>query len=167
MAIIKVYDQGETKRMEMGAAEVLDHHIIRYPSGKIFVRYLYKDLLEILAEDMRMNLKRGYDNVICIEGAEGSGKSNLAWQLLRRFDPDFEFQDQYVYSMDEFKEKLQEGDDNHSAFWMDEATYLANNREWQSQQNRDLVSLLEMMRSRGWTICLCIPTVERLDVYIR
>lgn len=165
--IIKVYNPGEVKRTEMGEMEVLDYHIIRYPSGKIFVQYLYKDLLEHLADDMRKNLKKGYDNVVATEGAEGSGKSNLAWQLLRRYDPDFDFQEQYVYSMEEFRAKLQDGDDSHSAFWMDEASYIANNREWQSQQNRDLVSLLEMMRSRGWTIDLCIPTVERLDVYIR
>lgn len=167
MAVIHVCEPGEIRRTEIGDLEVLDHHICRYPSGKVFVRYLYKDLLEKLAEDMHKNLRKGYDNVICTEGAEGSGKSNLAWQLLRRYDPDFDFQEQYVYSMEEFRQKLDEGDDEHAAFWLDEATYIANNREWQSQQNRDLVSLLEMMRSRGWTIDLCIPTVERLDVYIR
>lgn len=165
--IINVSDPGEIRRTEIGDCEVLDHKIIRYPNGKIFVRYLYKNLLEKLAEDMHRNISRGYDNVIGTEGPEGSGKSNLAWQCCRRYDPDFDFNTQYVYSMEEFKQKLNAGDDVHAVFWCDEATYMANNREWQSQDNRDLVTMLEMMRSRGWTLNMCIPTVERLDVYIR
>lgn len=165
--IIKVSNPGEIRRTEIGDCEVLAHEIIRYPNGKIFIRYLYKDLLDKLAEDMHKNIARGYDNVIVTDGPEGSGKSNLAWQCCRRYDPGFDFKTQYVYSMEEFKGKLAAESDQRSVFWCDEATYMANNREWQSQSNRDLVSLLEMMRSRGWTLNMCIPTIDRLDVYIR
>ena len=82
MARLKIEGLGETKRTRIGDCDVLDAQIKMYRSGKFFIQYLYKDLLQKLAEDMHQNVKADYDNVVMIEGGEGSGKSNLAWNLI-------------------------------------------------------------------------------------
>ena len=166
--IIQTDEVGDKRRTDIGDLQISDTQIIQYRrAGKLFVRYLYDGLLAQLAEDMRDNLRGGYDNVAVVEGPEGSGKSNLAYQLCLAVDPTFDLNEQYVYSFDDLRDKLRAGDDHGSVYWLDEASNVANNREWQSQDNRSMISLLEMMRSRGWTLVMCIPHHERLDVYIR
>lgn len=148
-------------------ATVEDVQVIRYPSGKIFIRYLFSDLMELLIDDMKKNIRNNFDNVVVVCGAEGSGKSNLAWQVCHAFNPTFDLTTNYIYSSEDFRDKLKEGSDLKSTFWMDEGSNIANNRDWQSLGNKDFISILEMMRSRGWTLVFCIPSFERLDVYIR
>ena len=167
MTVIEPDAVGAVRMTPIGTMTIEDSHIIQYPGGKVFVRYLYADLTKRLAKNMHNNVDRDYDNVIVIQGPEGSGKSSLAWQICHEYDPDFDVRTQYVYSLDDLKKKLTNGDDRHAVWWLDEASNVANNREWASQGNRDLVALLEMMRSRGWTLVMCIPRVERLDIYIR
>ena len=159
--------EGDVRRTPIGDLTIRDSQFLTYPNGKFFIRYLYDDLIEKLAEDTHRNLQNDYDNIIVVAGPEGSGKSNLAWQICRAIDPEFDVSKQYVYDMDSFKEELAKGGERKPTWWMDEGSNLANNREWQSQDNRDIVSLLEMMRSRGWTMVICIPREERLDKYIR
>lgn len=167
MMRIQLAEVGSTKGTGIGQAVIEDVGIVRYPSGKIFIRYLYSDLLKLLAEDMKRNVDSHYDNVIAVVGAEGSGKSNLAWQICHAYDEYFDVKKQYVYSAEDFREKLREGAALGSTFWMDEGSNIANNRDWQSVSSKDFIQILEMMRSRGWTLVFCIPSFERLDVYIR
>lgn len=164
---IQLAEIGSEMGTGIGQAVIEDVGVIRYPSGKIFIRYLMTDLLKILAEDMRRNVAANYDNVIAVVGAEGSGKSNLAWQICHAYDEGFDLNKQYVYGAEDFREKLREGGDLGRTFWMDEGSNIANNRDWQSTGSKDFIQILEMMRSRGWTLVFCIPAFERLDVYIR
>ena len=158
---------GDTWKTDIGDTVVEDMTVVRWPNGKVYVQYLVKDLVQLLAADMHKNIRDGYDNVVVVEGPEGSGKSNLAYAICKAYDQDFDVTKQYVYNTDAFKEKLNSGDDRHSVFWMDEGSNIANNRDWNTVDNKDLIGLLETCRSRGWTIVMCIPTHERLDVYIR
>lgn len=167
MMRIQLADIGSTMGTGIGQAVVEDVGIIRYPSGKVFIRYLMEDLLQIIADDMKKNVAQNFDNVIAVVGAEGSGKSNLAWQICHAYDETFDVRKQYVYSAEDFREKLREGAALGSTFWMDEGSNIANNRDWQSVSSKDFIQILEMMRSRGWTLVFCIPSFERLDVYIR
>lgn len=160
--------RGETRRTPIGELTIEESKISTFPkSGKIFVSYLYRDLTENLADHMRNHVERGYDNIVVISGGEGSGKSNLAWNLCKAMDPDFDVTKQYVYSVEDLKEKLREGDDFGAIWWLDEGSNIANNRDWNTQDSKDIIAILEMMRSRGWTLIMCIPHWERLDIYIR
>lgn len=164
---IHVAGPGDDKTTIIGPGKIKDVAVIRWRTGKVFVRYLIDDLIKLLAEDMRANIRNGWDNIVEINGAEGSGKSNLAYALAKTYYPDFDMTTNYVYDMDIFKDKLREGDSTHATFWMDEGSNIANNRDWQSTGNKDLVAFTEMMRSRGNTLIFCIPTHERLDLYLR
>lgn len=163
---------GDVKGTGIGEAKIKDLKIMSYRSGKVFIRYLFEDLVKVLAEDMVRNVRDGFDNVIVIQGPEGSGKSNLAYWIASAYEearkaPEFDLEKQYVYDTDAFSDKLKEGQDQRGTFWMDEGSNIANNRDWQSDNNKNLIALLEMMRSRGWTLIFCIPHHERLDKYIR
>lgn len=158
---------GDTKVTQIGEMRIKEPAVIRYPSGKVWITNLYEDTTGALAAYMRKHVQKGYDNLCVIWGGEGSGKSNFAYALCKAVDPDFDIEDQYIYSVSDLKEKLSRGDDFHKIFWLDEGSNIANNRDWNTQDNKDIVELLEMMRSRGWTLIMCIPKWERLDLYIR
>ena len=144
MARIKIDSSGSVKKTRIGECEILDTQLQVYPSGKFFIQYLYKDLLEKLAEDMHRNVRADYDNVVMIEGGEGSGKSNLAYQVIKAYNPDFDIKQTYVYNMDGIRERFAAEDYGGDTFWMDETSQIASNRNWQSEDNKDLVSILEV-----------------------
>lgn len=167
MARIKIDSSGSVKKTRIGECEILDTQLQIYPSGKFFIQYLYKDLLEILAEDMHRNVRADYDNVVMIEGGEGSGKSNLAYQVIKAYNPYFDIKQTYVYNMDGIRERFAAEDYGGDTFWMDETSQIASNRNWQSEDNKDLVSILEVCRSKHFSLIGCIPSITRADIYLR
>ena len=167
MSRIKLDGVGEIRRTRIGDCEVQDLQLKMYRSGKFFIQYLYKDLLSLLAEDMHENVAAHYDNIVMIEGGEGSGKSNLAWNLIDRYSPGFDIGQTYVYNMDGIRDRFAAADYGGGLFWMDETSQIASNRTWQSDDNKDLVSILETSRSKGFLICGCVPKIERVDIYLR
>lgn len=167
MARIKIDSSGSLKKTRIGECEILDTQLQIYPSGKFFIQYLYKDLLEKLAEDMHRNVRADYDNVVMIEGGEGSGKSNLAYQVIKAYNPYFDIKQTYVYNMDGIRERFAAEDYGGDTFWMDETSQIASNRNWQSEDNKDLVSILEVCRSKHFSLIGCIPSITRADIYLR
>lgn len=165
--IIRIEDVGKERRTEIGVMRSIDYMPVIHNNGKLFVRYLYDNALQKLGEDMRRNVADNNDNFVCIEGGEGSGKSNLAYWVCKAYDPTFNIEDNYVYDFDTFKEKISSGDINGKCFWMDEMSNLANNRDWNSTANKHMIEFVEMMRSKSIMFCCCIPHHERLDVYLR
>lgn len=148
---------------------VQDRMIYIHDSGKIYTRYLFENLLDLLVEEMHENVENDLDNVVCIWGAEGSGKSNLAYWLAKKYDPNFDIERSYTYSFDDLLNRIHdcEDADEGSVFWMDEATNISNNRDWMHTDNKQFITMLEMFRSRKWTLILCIPDFNRLDIYLR
>ena len=167
MARIMIEGIGEMRRTRIGDCKIVDAHLNIYRSGKFFVQYLFEDLLQKLAEDMHKNVKADYDNVVMIEGGEGSGKSNLAWNIIESFSPGFDIRQTYVYNMDGIRERFAAEDYGGGIFWMDETSQIASNRNWQSDDNKDLVSILEVCRSKHFSLVGCIPSISRADIYLR
>lgn len=148
--------------------KVLDRKIYFHNSGKIFVRYLFDGLLDEMVREMHENVEQDFDNVICICGREGSGKSSVGYWILKKFDPDFDMKECYVPSFDDLLTKIRESKAREGAvFWLDEATNIASNRDWMNVDNKTFIKILEIFRSRKWTLILCIPDINRLDKYIR
>ena len=137
------------------------YHQVRY------VQYLVDGLVDNLVADMHANIADDWDNLVVISGAEGTGKSNLAYHICKKFDPDFSLEDGFIYDYTEIVRKLAEKDVKGKIIWLDEATLIAGKRDWQKEQNKDFINILETYRSYGITIVMCIPDKDRLDVYIR
>ena len=156
----------------MGEAKIKDAAAVIHDSGMPFIRYLYEDYIENnLVNDFKKNVGSDYDNLVVIDGGEGSGKSNCAWYIAKTYDPEIVMEECYVYDYDDLSDKVLalaiNGDDKGHAFWMDEAVNMASNRAWMKADNQNLINLLMMMRSRGWLLIMCIPHMTSLDVYIR
>ena len=127
-------------------------------------------LTDRLGEDVRNCIKNEYDSVITIVGNVGVGKSNCGVDIAVTCDPTFTLETRYVYDFLPFLEKLDKGWSDLKpgmAFLMDEATNLANNRNWNNEVNKYFTQFLEMFRSLGLILILIIPTKERLDIYLR
>ena len=167
MKIKGITEIGESRNTRIGEMKVIDRTMVRHRNGKIFIRYLYEGMLEKLAEDMRKNIVDDKDNVIIVEGPERSGKSNMAYWGCKTFDPDFDMRMNYIYDFDKFVEIIADRDIRNETFWLDEMSNLANNRDWNSTDNKPLVEFFEMMGSKQINFFGCIPHHERLDVYIR
>lgn len=165
--IVETEGIGSTKGTRIGKMEVEDAQLKSWKSGKMYVQYLYKDMLQQLARRMHQNVDAHYDNFIVVSGKEGSGKSNLAYQICKAYDPDFQISTGYVYNMTELKEKILKGDLKGSIIWLDEGIVIADKRDWNSDQNKDFVKFLMTMRSLNISFVLCIPSWQSLDVYIR
>ena len=157
--------------------EIIGRRKLRYPNGKRFYQYFIKGhtddktgLTDRLVENMKENVANDYDNLVIICGAEGVGKSNMAVDLCKSYDPTFTVEDRYIYDFFPFLQKLEKDfkeDGKGRAYLMDEATNLVSNRDWNKEDNKHMIQLLEMFRSRGLTLVMCIPSFDRLDVYIR
>jgi len=156
---------------------VLGGRLLRYRSGKYYIQYFFEGhteqgdgLTDRLIEDAKSNVDNAYDNLIVVIGKEGSGKSNWAVRFCKAFDPTFTLEGRYIYDYLPFLERLEKDfstPGNGRAYLMDEATNLASNRDWNKEDNKNFIQLLEMFRSRGLTLVLCIPSFDRLDKYIR
>ncbi len=164
---LKIESPGEIKRTRIGDAEVLDAELIPYPNGKFYIRYLYKDWLDVLVRDMKKNVAANYDNVLLATGGEGSGKSSFMYWLFEKYSPGFDIRQSYTFDMDWLRERFRSGDYGNGLFWMDETSQMASNRNWQSDDNKDLVSILEVFRSRKFLFGGCIPSLDRADIYLR
>ena len=167
MAKIKVPDPGEVRRTRIGECVVKSAELIIYPRSRPFIRYLYEDFLQKLAQDMHENEKKDYDNIIIIEGGEGSGKSNLAWNLFNAYSPGFDVKSAYIYNIEGMRERFKKEDYGGKLFWMDETSVLAGNRKWMTKDNQDFVEILETHRSKSFVFICCIPHKERSDLYLR
>lgn len=174
MMKIRIFDVGDTvsypNLIESDGERsltVIDRNIVYHSRNKIYVQYLYDRLIDRLVEDMHENLNDDYDNVIVIDGKEGTGKSNLAYSLCKRFDPNFNLEDGYIYDFETFIKNIASESVKGRIFWLDEATNLANSRDSMRRDNVNLVQVLQMMRSRGMSLVMCIPSINSLDVYIR
>lgn len=164
--IVKSTKVGDTLETQIGPLVVQDSKLYINPGGP-FVRYLLRDCLEALVEDMRQRIENKLDNVVLVEGGEGSGKSNLGWWICKLFDPDHDPSDHLIYSMKQLKARLRRDSRPGQVFWLDELYEIASNRTWNSTETKDFINLLVRMRNRGWTFILCIPRVKDSDEYIK
>lgn len=170
-----LYDIGDTVYYPRAGVKsdrtitVIDREVVYWGSGKMYIRYLYSDITDRLVEDCHSNLANEYDNVIVVEGREGTGKSTLAVYLAKKINPDFNLEDDYIYSYEEMIDAVtdDEKDDRGRVFLLDETSSIMNNRDAMTASSKNMVELLEMMRSRGWTLIMCIPSADRLDKYLR
>ena len=171
MVRIKIEDLGSVRRTRIGEAVIQDIQFVQHSSGKYFTQYLYKDLIDLLVKDMHRNIAKNYDNVLMATGGEGSGKSSLLYDIISKYKEDWDdVQDlpqTYTYNMDLLRQRFADEDFGNGLFWMDETTQIASNRDWQSQDNKDFISILETFRSKKFGFFGAAPKIERVDVYLR
>ncbi len=132
--------------------------------------YMERELvkkLDIMVD--RCNSENKQDNLILLDGDEGSGKSNLsvqiayymAWKSGRKFDVD----DVYFDVEKIIHEAIAE-DSYARIFVWDEAALKGLASDWQNQWQKTLIKLLMIARKRRHIYIFNIPKFFRLNEYI-
>lgn len=130
------------------------------------LRYVYEGALDAFAELLKGRIKSKRQNIIAVVGPTGSGKSTVAIQLCRMLDKNFSIRDNYIYDLDDLKDKLKSpGSSPINLF--DEGSVSLNSNNSMKKEDKRMVVLFDTMRSLGWTSIICIPSIESLNKRVR
>lgn len=129
---------------------------------------IYSDLIEGLAEILKRNVRAQHQNVVCVTGGTGSGKSHFAIKLAMAIDPHFSFANDYIYSARDLAVKLGRPPSSVSPVSLfDEGSVVLNSMNFQRKGDKNITTLFDTMRSRGWTTIICIPKLRSLNNRVR
>ena len=139
--------------------------VASYIEGGV-VRYIYVDLITPFAAVLRQRIKDDHQNIVLVSGGTGSGKSNAAVALARAIDPKWKIAENYIYSLDDLRNKLRSP--NYSPVSLfDEASVSLNSNNSQTKDSKMMTVIFDTMRSRGQTYILCIPNMMNLNNRVR
>lgn len=127
-----------------------------------FIAPIVKELFKPVKKRV---LTKDRDFVMVVDGEEGAGKSVLAFQLAKHFDPDFNI-DKVVFNSDQFL-KIIKGPltKKGTAIVLDEAFSAANSRASLTEVNRAMIGVATEMRQKNLFVIFCIPSFFDLDKY--
>lgn len=131
---------------------------------------IYSDAFDVFVKVLAKRIKNHQQNVIHVAGGTGSGKSTLTirlcYALAKRLGVSFDLDKDYIYSVDDLWNKLQ--DPNASPISLiDEAALVLNSKRSQSSDSVDIVNLFNTMRSRGWSTFLVSPDLNQINKDVR
>ena len=125
------------------------------------------DKLDILSE--RCTLPNKQDNLLLIDGDEGSGKSNLsveiAYYMAEKTGRKFDVEDVY-FDIEKLVNEAIAEDSYDRIFVWDEAALKGLASEWQNQWQKTLIKMLMVARKRRHIYIFNIPKFFKLNEYI-
>ena len=130
-------------------------------------RGVYADMLEKMAAYVRRRAANKRQTVIVITGRTGTGKSTCAIQLARLIDPEWELETGYIYGANDLRNLLRDGRRKRSINLFDEGSVAFNSLNVRNRDDRDMVVLLDTLRSWEMTTIICIPSFYDLNKRIR
>lgn len=130
-------------------------------------RGIYSDMLEKLAAHIRKRARNKRQTVVVITGRPGSAKSTKGITLARLIDPEWELEEGYVYSADDLRALLKSGRGRRSINLFDEGSVTFNSLNSTARDDRDMVVLLDTLRSWEMTTIIVIPSFFDLNKRIR
>lgn len=109
-------------------------------------------------------IKANFDNVICIDGMEGCGKSEFAFQwAIIQTDGEFSEKDIF-YTGDQFEEWVKKAKKGDVGVW-DEFVLAGMSTDALTKMQNSIIKMFTIMRSKGLTIILVIPYFFMLRKY--
>jgi len=108
--------------------------------------------------------KKDMDGVYVVDGEEGAGKSVLAMQLGKKFDPDISL-DKICFSPKEFTKVIVNAKKGDCIIY-DEAFTGLSSRGSLTEINRLLVELMMEMRQKNLFVIIVMPSFFLLDKYV-
>lgn len=127
---------------------------------------VYSDLLHVLGKKLRANLKEDDQNIICVCGQPGSGKSTLGIQLAQEIQPGWTLESGYIYDDEDLNRKMAQNSKNQ-VFLFDEASLAINSKDSMSKSSRNIIAILDTCRSRHNSIIFCLPSFDDLNKSVR
>lgn len=133
-------------------------------------RGIYADANEQFLDTLVSRIHNDQQNVIAVTGDTGSGKSTYAIQLCyalsKRLHAGFDLAKDYVYSLNDLWIKLGNPYACPISLFDEGAVTLASTNAMK-REDRDMVTLFNTMRSRGWTTVIAIPSISHLNKAVR
>lgn len=145
------------------------HLIARYrKSGH--VEGIYSDAFDMLVKELARRIRNDQQNVVAVEGDTGSGKSafglNLCVALAEELGVRFDLSRDYIYAASDLWNKLSDpGADPISI--LDEGAVTIASANATRRDDKDIATLFNTMRSRGWTTIICNPSIMRINAAVR
>lgn len=131
---------------------------------------IYADANEKFLDTLVDRIHNDQQNVIAVTGDTGSGKSTYAIQLCyalsKRLHAGFDLAKDYVYSLNDLWVKLGNPYACPISLFDEGAVTLASTNAMK-REDRDMVTLFNTMRSRGWTTVIAIPSISHLNKAVR
>lgn len=131
---------------------------------------VYSDAYDDFVNRLANRIKSDMQNVVLVEGETGSGKSafalNLCLDLARKLKCGFDLEKDYIYDSMDLWKKLEDEHANPINL-LDEGTVtLASNNAMQ-KSDKQITTLFDTMRSRGWTTIIVAPSHLRINASVR
>lgn len=126
---------------------------------------IYLDLIAGLVAKLKRRIALNYQNVVLIVGSTGSGKSHLGVQIAEAMDPFFSLAGDYVYGPEDFADKIERSDYEPvcPVTLMDEGTLVFNKLDYQTKNGKDILKLLDISRTLGWTLIVIGPSMDEFN----
>jgi hypothetical protein len=109
-------------------------------------------------------IKKDWDMVFLVDGAERSGKSVLAMQMAKYCDPSFNIS-RMAYSAEEFKDYIKKAK-KFQAVVYDEAFTGLSGRDAMSHINKSLIEMLAEIGQQNLYVFVVMPTFFDVDKYV-
>lgn len=131
------------------------------------IRPIVADGLKILARRLKWRAAHNFQNVIEVNGGTGSGKSTACIDLAYEMEPDWNLEENYVYTVGDLKNKIKNWKTASPITLFDEGSVVLNSLDTMSKSSKDLVMLFDTMRVLRWTSLIAIPDHNTLNKRIR
>jgi hypothetical protein len=118
-----------------------------------------------LYEAARARQQNELDFIICFSGNRGQGKSTCGWKFSRKFGKEFKPLRDICYSRKEIMRLLQAK--QYGVIMDDEAIRSAYKRNFQEQDQKIYVQMLNMYRDNFNVLVMCVPQFYSLDRDLR
>lgn len=145
------------------------HLVARYKfQGRI--EGIYSDAFDMFVDELAKRIRRDQQNVVVVEGDTGSGKSafalNLCVALSRKLGKSFDLSKDYIYASSDLWAKLADPDAGPISL-LDEGSVTIASMNATRKDDKDIMTLFNTMRSRGWTTIICNPSIMRINQAVR
>lgn len=135
--------------------------------GKECQKGIYSDFDDYIVEHIKLRKKKGLQTVVVITGRTGSGKSTLALEIIKKLNPNWQIEGNYIYSVEDLKAKLKKGRAAEPISLFDEASVSLNSKNALAKADKEIVVLFDTMRSWEWITFMCLPAFGSLNKTIR
>ncbi len=129
--------------------------------------YIVKDGIQAFADFLNARISDNRMNIVIVDGIVGSGKSTAAIELCKAMDCHWKLERDYIYSLADLKRKLDDPKGCSKVSLIDEGSVVLNSGNAMRKEDRNIVVLFDTMRSRGWTIVICVPHLSHLNRAVR
>jgi len=134
-----------------------------YSTNKLHGFYM-NDIMKKNLDLARRTIKKDWDMVYLIDGAEGSGKSVLAQQIGFYCAPRMKLKN-IVFNPDDFRKRVLDSG-KYDCVIFDEAYAGLSSRKAMSDINKGLVAMLTEIRQKNLFIIVVLPSFFDMDKYV-